>query len=101
MTGCHPRVSRVKLPAIERELPPPQLTRARPPFDAAGVEDFDRAKGIVEGTIRKLGIDPAGSTARTGDKLHSWTFQRGSAAILVNLTQRKEDDKLYLRVVSP
>ena len=31
----------------------------------------------------------------------SWTFQRGSAAILVNLTQRKEDDILYLRVISP
>jgi CelD/BcsL family acetyltransferase involved in cellulose biosynthesis len=65
------------------------------------VEDFDHAKGIVEGTIRKLGIEPAGATARTGDKHHSWTFQRGSAAILVNLTQRTEDDKLYVRVVSP
>lgn len=65
------------------------------------MEDFDHAKGIVEGTIRKLGIEPAGATARTGDKHHSWTFQRGSAAILVNLTQRTEDDKLYVRVVSP
>jgi CelD/BcsL family acetyltransferase involved in cellulose biosynthesis len=65
------------------------------------VEDFDHTKGIVEGTIRKLGIDPGPATARTGDKHQSWTFQRGSAAILVNLTQRKEDDKLYVRVVSP
>ena len=67
----------------------------------AGVEDFDHAKGIVEATIRKLGIDPAAATAKSTDTSSSWTFQRGSAAILVNLTHRKEDGKLYLRVISP
>jgi CelD/BcsL family acetyltransferase involved in cellulose biosynthesis len=74
-------------------------------FDASqveqSVEDFDKAKGIVEAAIRTIGIDPAAATARSGPKHASWTFQRGSAAILVNLTQRKEDDKLYVRVVSP
>jgi len=65
------------------------------------VEDFDHAKGIVEATIRKIGIDPGAAMAKSGPNVASWTFQRGSAAILVNLTQRKEDDKLYLRVVSP
>jgi CelD/BcsL family acetyltransferase involved in cellulose biosynthesis len=65
------------------------------------VEEFDHAKGIVEGTIRKLGIDPAVATAKSAPLTCSWTFQRGSAAILVNLTQRKEDQKLYLRVISP
>jgi CelD/BcsL family acetyltransferase involved in cellulose biosynthesis len=70
-------------------------------LDPSGVQDFDHARGIVEATIRKLGIDPSAATAKTAPDTCSWTFQRGSAAILVNLTRRKEDDKLYLRVISP
>jgi hypothetical protein len=65
------------------------------------VEDFDRAKDLVEQTIRKLGLDPGGSRAKDAPTTCSWTLQRGSAAILVNLTYRKEDNNLYLRVVSP
>ncbi len=65
------------------------------------MEDFEKAKAIVEATIRKLGIDPAAATAKAAAGACSWTFQRGSAAILVNLTQRPEDGKLYLRVISP
>lgn len=64
-------------------------------------EEFDRAKELVEKTIQRLGIDPVAARAKNGPTTASWTFQRGSAAILVNLTQRKEDDLLYLRVVSP
>jgi hypothetical protein len=65
------------------------------------VEDFDRAKDLVEQTIRTLGLDPAASRAKDAPTTCSWTLQRGSAAILVNLTYRKEDNNLYLRVVSP
>src|SRR6185312_637886 len=67
----------------------------------ARVEDFDRAKGLVEQTIKKLGLDPAAARAKDAPTTCSWTLQRGSAAILVNLTHRKEDGNLYLRVVSP
>jgi hypothetical protein len=65
------------------------------------VEDFDRAKELVEQTIQKLGLDPGTSRAKDAPTTCSWTLQRGSAAILVNLTYRKEDGNLYLRVVSP
>jgi hypothetical protein len=65
------------------------------------VEEFDRAKDLVEQTIKRLGIDPTGARAKEAPLAVSWTFQRGSAAILVNLTHRKEDGKLYLRVISP
>jgi CelD/BcsL family acetyltransferase involved in cellulose biosynthesis len=64
-------------------------------------EEFDRAKELVEATIKGLGIDPVAARAKDAPTTTSWTFQRGSAAILVNLTQRKEDNLLYLRVVSP
>jgi hypothetical protein len=64
-------------------------------------EEFDRAKELVEKTIQRLGIDPLAARAKEASAAVGWTFQRGSAAILVNLSQRKEDDLLYLRVVSP
>lgn len=65
------------------------------------MEEFDRAKDLVEQTIKGLGIDPAAARAKDAPTTVSWTFQRGSAAILVNLTRRREDDLLYFRVVSP
>jgi hypothetical protein len=65
------------------------------------VEDFDRAKEIVEAAIKGLGIDPVAARAKDAPSTTSWTFQRGSAAILVNLTKRPEDDILYFRVISP
>jgi CelD/BcsL family acetyltransferase involved in cellulose biosynthesis len=65
------------------------------------VEEFDRAKELVESTIKGLGIDPVAARAKDAPSTVSWTFQRGSAAILVNLTQRKEDEVLYFRVISP
>ncbi len=65
------------------------------------VEEFDRAKDLVEATIKSLGIDPASARAKDAPTTTSWTFQRGSAAILVNLTHRREDDELYFRVISP
>jgi len=65
------------------------------------VEEFDRAKELVEATIKSLGIDPVAARAKDAPSTVSWTFQRGSAALLVNLTQRREDELLYFRVVSP
>lgn len=65
------------------------------------VEEFERAKEIVEASIKSLGIDPLAARAKDAPTTVSWTFQRGSAAILANLTRRKEDDNLYFRVVSP
>ena len=65
------------------------------------MEEFDRAKELVEASIKNLGIDPVAARAKDAPTTVSWTFQRGSAAILVNLTRRKEDENLYFRVVSP
>jgi hypothetical protein len=65
------------------------------------VEEFERAKELVETSIKNLGIDPIAARAKDAPTTVSWTFQRGSAALLVNLTRRKEDEKLYFRVVSP
>jgi hypothetical protein len=65
-------------------------------------ETFEKAKGTIESAIGKLGIDAA--TVRVKEAAAgtaSWTMQRGSAAILIALSRRKEDEKLYLRVVSP
>jgi hypothetical protein len=65
------------------------------------VEEFDRAKELVEATIGRLGVDPAASRAKASPNTASWAFQRGSAAVLVSLTHRKEDEVLYLRAISP
>ena len=62
---------------------------------------FDVAKKNVEATIQKLGVDPATVRAKDAPTTASWTLKRGSAAILVTLSQRAEDDEMYLRVVSP
>jgi CelD/BcsL family acetyltransferase involved in cellulose biosynthesis len=65
------------------------------------VEELERAKDLIEATIQHLGIDPVAARAKDAPPTASWTFQRGSAAILVNLTHRREDDLLYFRVISP
>ena len=65
------------------------------------MEEFERAKELVETSIKNLGIDPLAARAKDAPTTVSWTFQRGSAALLVNLTRRKEDENLYFRVVSP
>jgi hypothetical protein len=64
-------------------------------------EEFASTKALVEATIKQLGIDPTAARAKETATSAAWTFKRGSAAILVNLTQRREDDLLYLRVISP
>lgn len=64
-------------------------------------EQFEVAKKLVEGTIRRLGVDPSTVRAKDAPTTASWTLQRGSAAILITVSQRPEDDKMYLRVISP
>lgn len=64
-------------------------------------EPFEAAKTLVEATIRRLGVDPSAVRAKDAPTTASWTLQRGSAAILVNITQRAEDEQFYLRVISP
>lgn len=64
-------------------------------------KDFENAKALVEGTIRKIGLDPA-TTAVPGasDKAAAWTLKRGSASILVSVN-RHDDGAAYLRLASP
>jgi len=62
---------------------------------------FDLAKQRVEATLTRLGLDPSAVRAKDAPTTASWTLQRGSAAILITVSQRPEDDKMYLRVISP
>jgi anti-sigma factor RsiW len=64
--------------------------------------DFENAKKLVEATIRKIGLDPAATRAQAvGDRQAAWTLKRGSASVLVTVTQREDEDTTYLRVASP
>jgi anti-sigma factor RsiW len=66
--------------------------------------DFENAKKLVEATIRKIGLDPANCRASGGASTSqsAWTLKRGSASILVAVTQRDDENgAAYLRVASP
>ena len=64
--------------------------------------DFDKAKELVEETIRKLGLDPAATRAPCpNDNQAAWTLKRGSASVLVTVTHHEIEEITYLRVVSP
>jgi hypothetical protein len=64
--------------------------------------DFEKAKELVEATIRKIGLDPAVCRApAVGDAQAGWTLKRGSAPVLVTVTHHEHEDVSYLRVVSP
>ncbi len=62
--------------------------------------DFENAKKLVEETIRKLGLDPLATRAHGTDAQAAWTLKRGSASVLVTVTQH-DDDETFLRVASP
>ena len=73
--------------------------------EAAPVEpvekDFENARTLVEATIRKIGLDPATTRApASADSVAAWTLKRGSASVLVTVTQH-DDGATYLRVASP
>ena len=65
--------------------------------------EFENAKRLVEATIRKLGLDPAAVRAPSaGEGQAAWTLKRGSASVLVVVTQPEGEGKAaYLRVASP
>ncbi len=63
--------------------------------------DFENARKLVEATIRKLGLDPAGCRAHQNDAQEAWTLKRGSASVLVTVTHHPDEKRTYLRVASP
>jgi hypothetical protein len=66
--------------------------------------EFEKAKELVEATIRKLGLDPAAMRhpgAPSNDTQAAWTLKRGSASVLVTVTHHEDEDETYLRVASP
>jgi hypothetical protein len=78
---------------------------------SAASNDFQNAALLVEKTIGKLGLDPAGCRAGGGaaatpagpgqTQSASWTLKRGSASVLVTVATYEHDNATYLRVVSP
>jgi hypothetical protein len=64
--------------------------------------EFDKAKQLVEDTIRKLGLDPTSCRAQVpGATQFAWTLKRGSASVLVTVTHHEHEDETFLRVASP
>jgi hypothetical protein len=64
--------------------------------------EFDKAKQLVEDTIRKLGLDPTSTRAQAGGSTQAaWTLKRGSASVLVTVTHHEEENETFLRVASP
>ena len=64
--------------------------------------DFEKAKTLVEGVLRKLGLDPGSCKAQAaGQSQAAWTLKRGSASILVAVTHHDGENAAYLRVASP
>lgn len=64
--------------------------------------EFDKAKQLVEDTIRKLGLDPTSTRAQApGTTQAAWTLKRGSASVLVTVTHHEEENETFLRVASP
>jgi hypothetical protein len=82
--------------------------------------EFQNAVDLVEKTIGKLGLDPAGCRAGGAAAVTpagpgpaapqavpgqtqsaSWTLKRGSASVLVTVATYEHDSVTYLRVASP
>ncbi len=70
--------------------------------------DFENAKKLVEETIKKLGLDPAGARAPGGGASipgqatqAAWTLKRGSASVLITVTHHEDPKETFLRVASP
>lgn len=63
--------------------------------------EFQGAKKLVESVIAKLGLDPAKLRGKNEADLATWSFQRGSAHVLVTVSKSDRGDGAYLRAVSP
>jgi len=66
-------------------------------------QEFDRAVTLVEGAIRRLGLDPAAvQLDPPGGVGRGWSLMRGSAAVAVFLRLPREgEDGPQLRIVAP
>jgi hypothetical protein len=64
-------------------------------------DDFEKAKDLVEGAIRALGLDPSATRAEGSDAHATWTLKRGSASVLVSVSKQTQEHATYLRVASP
>jgi len=63
--------------------------------------NFEKAKGLVEATIGKLGLDAAGCRAPGSATQQAWTLKRGSVSVLVTVTAHQDEKTTYVRVASP
>lgn len=65
-------------------------------------DDIERAAGLVEAMIKKLGIDPASVSMAPPGAGRAWSLMRGSAAVAIFLRPANEgEDSARLRIVSP
>ncbi len=73
-------------------------------------ELFAVTKGLVEGAIKRFGVDAEGVRAKDEERgprdperveTASWTLTRGSAFVLVSVVKRPEQKAVFLRIVSP
>ena len=64
-------------------------------------ELFNATKTVVESTLKKLGLDPETSRAKSGEGQATYTFGRGSAHVLVGVVKRVEQQAVFLRVAAP
>ncbi len=64
--------------------------------------DFEKAKELVEATISKIGLDPATTRAPcASDSQAAWALKRGSASVLVTVTDHESEGIATIRIVSP
>jgi len=62
---------------------------------------FKGCKELVESTLKKLGLDPEASRAKSDDTHATYTFGRGSAHVMVGVLKRVEQKAVFLRVAAP
>lgn len=69
-------------------------------------ERFAAIKTLVEGIIKKLGLDPAKAKVGDGPDQTTWTLARGSANVLVTVVRRPQEKRpeqkaVFFRVAAP
>jgi hypothetical protein len=62
---------------------------------------FNGTKELVESTLKKLGLDPEASKAKSDDAHATYTFGRGSAHVMCGVVKRVEQKMVFLRVAAP
>jgi len=62
-------------------------------------ESFESAVALVEGVLKKLGVDPATAKVRAEAGSTAWGLKRGSAQVL--LLVNKSDRGVFFRVIAP